>query len=122
MKKIKTLHDLEGAERRGLASLYPDTTKIMVGMATCGLATGARAVFQAIEEEVKKQGLNAIVTKTACLGYCQKEPLVDVLAPNRPRILFTIPLCGERMSMKIAPTTTQDRKWGMYVTVWATRL
>jgi len=87
--KIKNLKDLEGLKAKGLDSLYPKRTKINVGLGTCGIATGARAVFDSIVEEIGKQGIDAVVCKTGCLGFCQKEPLVDVWQPGKSRIIYS---------------------------------
>ncbi len=86
--KIKSLQDLETTKEKGLKSIYPKRTKISVGMASCGMATGATEVLQAIIQEVKNQNLDVVVSKTGCLGFCQKEPIVDILEPGRPRIVY----------------------------------
>ena len=86
--RIATLADLEQAKEKGLKSMYPGITKITVGMATCGLATGAQRVFEAIVKEVEKQHLDIVIAKTGCFGYCQKEPLVDVLVPGKSKITY----------------------------------
>ena len=56
------------------------TTRIVVGMATCGIAAGARPVLNAFVEGVSEAGLgdNVIVTQTGCIGICQYEPVVEV--------------------------------------------
>ena len=86
MKAIATRDDLEQAGEQGKLSLYPPRTKITVGMATCGIASGAEAVYEALTAEVQKSDLDATVTWTGCIGFCQREPLVDVLEPGQPRI------------------------------------
>jgi len=86
--KIRTLDDLQQIKEKGMKLLYPKKTKIMVGMGTCGLATGAGEVYEAISEEVEKQKLDWVISPTCCIGFCQKEPLVDVLQPRRPRITY----------------------------------
>ena len=55
-------------------------TRIVVGMATCGIAAGARPVLAAFVEGVNEAGLsdNVIVTQTGCIGICQYEPVVEV--------------------------------------------
>ena len=54
-------------------------TRVMVGMATCGIAAGARPVLNAFVEEVAKRGLqDVMVTQTGCIGICQYEPVVEV--------------------------------------------
>jgi len=85
---IKSLDDLQKAKTRGLRSCYPDTTRIMVGMATCGIASGAAEVHEALSKAIRKSSLRAKLTATGCIGICQEEPLVDVLQPGRPRITY----------------------------------
>ena len=55
-------------------------TRIVVGMATCGIAAGARPVLGAFVEGIAEAGLgdNVIVTQTGCIGICQYEPVVEV--------------------------------------------
>ncbi len=55
-------------------------TRVVVGMATCGIAAGARPVLAAFVEGVNEAGLsdNVIVTQTGCIGICQYEPVVEV--------------------------------------------
>ncbi|MBI5586039.1 MAG: FAD-dependent oxidoreductase [Deltaproteobacteria bacterium] len=67
---------------------YPDRTKILVGLATCGLSAGAGKVYQALQEEIKNTGADLMVEKTGCIGYCQREPLVDVIQPGHPRLTY----------------------------------
>ncbi|MGD2077665.1 MAG: (2Fe-2S) ferredoxin domain-containing protein, partial [Chloroflexota bacterium] len=86
--KQATAAALEALATAGRASLYPDKIKITVGMATCGQAAGAGEVFEAIQQRIEQRGLEAILSQTGCIGYCQKEPLVDVRLPSSGRILF----------------------------------
>ena len=55
-------------------------TRVVVGMATCGIAAGARPVLAAFVEGINEAGLsdNVIVTQTGCIGICQYEPVVEV--------------------------------------------
>jgi NADH-quinone oxidoreductase subunit F len=85
---VRTRSDLEDLRAEGLASLYPPRPRISVGMATCGLATGAGAVLEALREEAAARGLDAVLVGTGCLGYCQEEPLVDVRVPGHDRLLY----------------------------------
>ena len=87
-RKVKTLQDLERIKEKGLKSIYPDKTKIAVGTATCGLACGAGEVLETITREVREKSLPIMVTRSGCLGFCQKEPLVDILRPGWPRITY----------------------------------
>jgi len=84
----RSLADIEELRQAGLASLFPAKTKVSVGMATCGLASGAGQVYQAIQEEAAERGLDLLITGTGCMGFCEKEPLVAVVRPGWPRIVY----------------------------------
>ncbi|UCC86977.1 MAG: SLBB domain-containing protein [Anaerolineales bacterium] len=81
--------DLEPLHAAGRASLYPDRIKITVGMATCGLAAGADAVYEALSQRIKQRELDAVLVGTGCIGFCQQEPLVDVRLPGQGRVIYT---------------------------------
>jgi len=80
---------IDKLEKKGLESLYPSKIRIAVGMATCGLATGAQEVYDELEQAIAASGLDFILTKTGCLGFCQREPLVDLYVPGEPRLTFS---------------------------------
>ena len=84
-----TAEVLKKLQEQGLRSLFPATTKISVGMASCGLASGAEEVFQAIQEETRKHDSRFVVTKTGCMGLCIVEPVVSVIRPGWPRIIYS---------------------------------
>jgi len=107
--RAKTLDDLQQIKEKGMKLLYPEKTKIMVGLGTCGLATGAGEVLEAVSEEVEKQKLDWVISPTACIGYCQKEPLVDVLQPGRPRITYR-EMTPERVRELISALTRGELK------------
>ena len=63
--------------------------RVLVGMATCGIAAGARPVLNAIVEEVAKRNLsNVMIAQTGCIGVCQYEPIVEVLEPGKEKITY----------------------------------
>ena len=64
--------------------------RIVVGMATCGIAAGARPVLNTFVEEVNKQGLSekATVTQTGCIGICQYEPIVEVYEKDKEKVTY----------------------------------
>ncbi len=64
--------------------------RIVVGMATCGIAAGARPVLNTIVEEVDKQGLRdkATVTQTGCIGICRLEPIVEVFESGKDKVTY----------------------------------
>jgi NADH-quinone oxidoreductase subunit F len=85
---IRTPEDLDAAGQIGASTLYPERLKIMIGSASCGIAAGARQVEAAAIEAVKDLNLDATVSRTGCIGFCQREPLVDLLPPDGPRITY----------------------------------
>jgi NADH:ubiquinone oxidoreductase subunit F (NADH-binding)/(2Fe-2S) ferredoxin len=86
--KITSLEQLKKIKEQGLALTYPDKIKIMVGMATCGISAGADKVWKALEEKIAELKLDAVLEKTGCIGFCQKEPLVDVVYPKKVRVSY----------------------------------
>jgi len=97
VSKINTLEDLNQAGKRGLAALIPSRIKIMVGMATSGIASGAQDVFNTLAAEIKKRKLAIILSPTGSMGMDCMEPLVDVLEPGKPRLAYGM------MTVKKAP-------------------
>jgi NADP-reducing hydrogenase subunit HndB len=66
------------------------STRIVVGMATCGIAAGARPVLNAFVEGISEAGLGSdvIVTQTGCIGICQYEPVVEVFEKDREKTTY----------------------------------
>ena len=66
------------------------TTRIVVGMATCGIAAGARPVLNAFVDGVNKEGLNSdvVVSQTGCIGICQYEPVVEVYKAGEEKVTY----------------------------------
>jgi len=89
MNKMNSLEDLNKIREQGLKSYYSNNIRITVGMATCGLATGAQSIFDYLSEAVKSTNGRFTVVPIGCIGFCQKEPLIDVLIPELPRINFS---------------------------------
>ena len=92
---MKTLEELQAIRDRMKAQMASrgaadgDDIKIVVGMATCGIAAGARPVLNAIIEEVENRKLeNVKVTQTGCIGMCKLEPLVDVIVPGKEKVTY----------------------------------
>jgi NADP-reducing hydrogenase subunit HndB len=78
------LKDTVGTREQSDAS-----TRIVVGMATCGIAAGARPVLNAFTEEIAKREIkDAVVTQTGCIGICQYEPVVEVYAPGKEKVTY----------------------------------
>ena len=62
------------------------TTRVLVGMATCGIAAGAKPVLTALVDEIARRNLSHVtVSQTGCIGMCQYEPIVEVLEPGKEK-------------------------------------
>jgi NADP-reducing hydrogenase subunit HndB len=91
MPKLKSLQDLERLRDKAQQELrvrQKTSTKITVGMGTCGIAAGARETMHAILEELDERGIEAHVATVGCIGMCFKEPLVDIEQAGKPRITY----------------------------------
>ena len=66
------------------------TIRVVVGMATCGIAAGARPVLKAFTEGVNAQGLTdkVSVTQTGCIGICQYEPVVEIFEEGKEKVTY----------------------------------
>jgi NADH:ubiquinone oxidoreductase subunit F (NADH-binding)/(2Fe-2S) ferredoxin len=85
--RITSKDDLQKIRTAVQSSLYvPATLKMNVGMASCGIAAGAKEVYDKAREIFDEQ--NVLVARTGCLGLCEEEPLVDIQAPGQPRIVY----------------------------------
>ena len=63
--------------------------RIVVGLATCGIAAGSRPVLAAITDEVEKRKLhNVSVKQTGCIGFCQYEPIVEVYETGKEKVTY----------------------------------
>ena len=65
-------------------------TRVVVGMATCGIAAGARPVLNAFVEAVNNEGLyeKVTVSQTGCIGFCQLEPIVEIYEPGKEKVTY----------------------------------
>ena len=67
----------------------PNAIRVLVGMATCGIAAGARPVLNAFTEEVAKRNLQDVtITQTGCIGICQFEPVVEIEIPGEDKVTY----------------------------------
>ena len=110
---IKSLQDLSDKQTSALKEFYSDRVRISVGSGTCGLANGARDVFDAIKDEIQKQKLDFVVCQTGCVGFCQVEPIVDVLVPGLPRVFY------HHVSAEKARELVRDVQRGVLHPEWA---
>ena len=64
-------------------------TRIVIGMATCGIAAGARPVLNEFLQEINKRGLSGVtVTQTGCIGMCRLEPIVEIFKPGEEKVTY----------------------------------
>lgn len=91
---MKSLAELQAIRDRmqkqiDLRDAGDDRIRVVVGMATCGIAAGARPVLNAFVEEVNKRGLkDTMVTQTGCIGICQYEPVVEIITPGKEKVTY----------------------------------
>ena len=89
LEELKAIRDRmkEQVELRDQGS---SNIRVVVGMATCGIASGARPVLNALSNLVQEKGLTdkISVTQTGCIGLCQYEPIVEVMEPGKPKITY----------------------------------
>ena len=89
---MKTLEDLKALREKlknDIKVRQNSTTKIIIGMGTCGIAAGAREVMKAVLDELAVRHLTEVqVQQTGWIGMCEKEVLVDVVRPGEPRITY----------------------------------
>ena len=63
--------------------------RVLVGLATCGIASGARPVLTALADKVNEKQLdNVTVTQTGCIGLCQYEPIVEIYEPGKEKVTY----------------------------------
>lgn len=88
LEELKAIRDrMQGAV--GVRKEDDNNTRVVVGMATCGIAAGARPVLNTLTELVEKKGLkNVTVTQTGCIGLCMYEPIVEVYAPGKEKVTY----------------------------------
>lgn len=90
---MKSLAELEEIRKKTLEQLNlrknQNGTRVVVGMATCGIAAGARPVLMSFVEEIKKRNLsNITVSQTGCIGVCRLEPIVEVYDGSGEKVTY----------------------------------
>ncbi len=92
MKSIEELLAIKEKAQAQIAARDADGNdgiRVVVGMATCGIAAGARPVLKALTEELEKRNIkNVSVTQTGCIGMCQYEPIIEVYAPGKEKVTY----------------------------------
>ena len=96
MNKIKSLDDLRKMKQnlehemniREKSNEPESLVQIRVAMATCGIASGARTVMNALVEKIEKDKIPAVVTQGGSMGYCYAEPTIEVKVPGKDPVVF----------------------------------
>ena len=91
MPRINTVEDLSRLQAQVKKELQDKAAQniiITVGMGTCGQAAGAGDTLRAIQNELSKHDLQAIIKAVGCIGMCVKEPLVDIQLPGEQRVTY----------------------------------
>ena len=91
MKSLAELQALRDKVKSTMGIRADDSgnTRVVVGMATCGIAAGARPVLAAFTDEVARRGVsNVTIAQTGCIGICQYEPVVEVFEPGREKVTY----------------------------------
>ena len=84
-------------------------TRVLVGLATCGIAAGANPVMRAFAEEIGKRGLQQVaVSQTGCIGVCRLEPMVDVLVPGQRKVTY-VRMSPEKVARVVAEHIVNGR-------------
>ncbi len=84
----KECQDKVASYNRKIKYIDHDVPIIFIGMGTCGLASGAQKVEEAIKAELKKLNIIALIEPTGCIGYCAKEVIVDIKLPGKARVSY----------------------------------
>ena len=123
---MKSLEELKAIREKmqgqiGMRSEHAKDTRVVVGMATCGIASGARPVLNKLAEDVQAKHLdNVIVTQTGCIGLCQYEPIVEVYEPGKEKVTY-IKMTPEKADEVVEQHLIRGQVLGKY-TLSATNL
>jgi len=91
---MKSLEELRAIREKMEGSITfrnesEEQIRVVVGMATCGIAAGARPILSALAQAVQEQNLTNInVSQTGCIGLCQFEPIVEVIEPGKEKVTY----------------------------------
>ncbi|MBR3791205.1 MAG: (2Fe-2S) ferredoxin domain-containing protein [Clostridia bacterium] len=116
---MKSLAELEAIRQKvshGVNMRKDDhATRIVVGMATCGIAAGARPVMNAFVEEIAKRNLEHVsVVQTGCIGMCRLEPIVEVMVPGEEKVTY-IKMTPEKAQKVVAEHIVNGRPVKEYI-------
>lgn len=104
MKSLEELASIRDKMRQTVSTREAahDSIRVVVGMATCGIAAGARPVLNSFTEEVARRDLHdVLVTQTGCIGICQYEPVVEVFMPGKDKVTY-VKMTAEKAKRVVA--------------------
>lgn len=115
---MKSIAELEEIRKKTLEDINmrknKDGMRIVVGMATCGIAAGARPVMNAFLEELRKRNIsNVNVVMTGCIGVCRLEPIVEVIDPNGEKVTY-VKMTPEKAARVVAEHIVNGRVCAEY--------
>ena len=112
---MKSMAELEAIRQRTLQRINlrkedeNENIRVVVGMATCGIAAGARPVMMAFMDEINKRGLSHVtVSQTGCIGMCRLEPMVDVYLPGQEKVTY-VHMTPEKVGRVVAEHIVNGR-------------
>ncbi len=89
MKSLAELEEIKKKAQADMAARSEGGKRIVVGMATCGIAAGARPVMAALVEELRTRGISDVsVSMTGCIGLCKFEPIVEVIDTDGSKVTY----------------------------------
>jgi len=93
LESVKSLKDLrETLKMKRVALSQKDdpqsTIQVKVTMATCGIASGSKPVFEYMQQELSKRNIPARVSKVGCMGFCYAEPTIEITIPGKDPVMF----------------------------------
>ena len=104
---MKSIAELEAIKKKVLDNVNlrqerEEGVRVVVGMATCGIAAGARPVMTAFLEEASKRNLsNVVIEQTGCIGMCAYEPIVEVFVPGKEKVTY-VKMSPEKVAKVVA--------------------
>ena len=112
---MKSMAELEAIRQRTLQRINlrkedeNENIRVVVGMATCGIAAGARPVMMGFMDEINKRGLSQVtVSQTGCIGMCRLEPMVDVYVPGKEKVTY-VHMTPEKVGRVVAEHIVNGR-------------
>ena len=110
---MKSLAELEAIRNKVVSNVTmrkdDHAVRVVVGMATCGIAAGARPVMNAFVEEIAKRNLEHVsVVQTGCIGVCRLEPIVEIMVPGEEKVTY-VKMTPEKVAKIVSEHLVNNR-------------